>query len=110
MSFRYEGPRDPANVPRSSAFDLTRHQVVVGPRDGNAGVLGAQKDVDAAVNKADDAQLEDEAALDRSARSERASSEIRQSNRELLEKESTWNARFLGTRRVGRSRVRRLNA
>ena len=101
MSFRDEGPRDPTNVPRSSASDLPRPQAAVGPRDGNTGDLVAQDDIDAAVNKAADAQLEAEAALDRAARAERTASEIRQSNHELLERMRNLERQVLGHAQTG---------
>uniref|UniRef100_A0AAV1UT86 Uncharacterized protein n=1 Tax=Peronospora matthiolae TaxID=2874970 RepID=A0AAV1UT86_9STRA len=96
MSFRDEGPRDPINAPRSSASDLPLPQAVMGPRDGNAGVLVAQNDVDAAVNKAVDAYLEAEAALDRAARAKRTPSEIRHSKCEQLERMRNLERQVLG--------------
>ena len=101
MSLRDEGPRDPINVPRTSASNLPRPQAVVGPRDGTAGVLVAQDDVDAAVNKAVDAQLDTEAALDRAARAKRTASEIRQSTRELFERMRNLQRQFLGHAQPG---------
>lgn len=101
MSFRDEGPRDPVNAPQSSASGLPRPQAVVDPHDGTAGVLVAQDDVDAAVNKAVDAQLEAEAALDRAARAERTANEIRQSNRELLERMRNLERQVLGHAQAG---------
>uniref|UniRef100_A0AAV1U5I4 Uncharacterized protein n=1 Tax=Peronospora matthiolae TaxID=2874970 RepID=A0AAV1U5I4_9STRA len=101
MLFRDEGPRDPINVPRSSASGLPRPQAVVGPHDGNAGVLVAQDDADAAVNKDVDAQLDDGAALVRAARAEITASEIRQSNRELLERMRNLERQVLGHAHTG---------
>uniref|UniRef100_A0AAV1VM20 Uncharacterized protein n=1 Tax=Peronospora matthiolae TaxID=2874970 RepID=A0AAV1VM20_9STRA len=101
MSFRDEGPRDPVNAPQFSASGLPRPQAVVDPHDGTAGVLVAQDDVDAAVNKAVDAQLEAEAALDLAARAERAANEIRQSNRELLERMRNLERQVLGHAQTG---------
>ena len=51
-----------------------------------AGVLVAQYDVDEAVNKAADAQLETETAHERAEKAERTANEVRQSNRDLLER------------------------
>uniref|UniRef100_A0AAV1UTH2 Uncharacterized protein n=1 Tax=Peronospora matthiolae TaxID=2874970 RepID=A0AAV1UTH2_9STRA len=101
MSFRDEGPRDPINVLLSSASDLPRPQAVLGPRDGNAGVLVAQDDVDAAVNKAVYAQLEAETASECAARAERTASYIRQSNRELLERMRNLECQVLGHAHTG---------
>ena len=58
--------------------------MVVGPHDGNSGVLVAQDDIDEAANKSADARLEAKDALERAAQAERTASEIRQSKRELL--------------------------
>uniref|UniRef100_A0AAV1TXR1 Uncharacterized protein n=1 Tax=Peronospora matthiolae TaxID=2874970 RepID=A0AAV1TXR1_9STRA len=101
ISFCDEDPRDPISVPRSSASDPPRPQAVVGPRDVTAGVLVAQDDVDTALNKAVDAQLEAEAAFDRSARAERAASETRQSYRELLERMRNLERQDLGHAQAG---------
>ena len=49
-----------------------------------AGVLVAQDDVDEALNKAANDQLEDESAHERAKKAEIIANEIRQSNRELL--------------------------
>ena len=59
---------------------------MLGPRGDNAGVLVAQYDLDEAVNKAVDDQLEAENALERAAQAEKTASEIRQSKRKLLER------------------------
>uniref|UniRef100_M4BVY0 Uncharacterized protein n=1 Tax=Hyaloperonospora arabidopsidis (strain Emoy2) TaxID=559515 RepID=M4BVY0_HYAAE len=67
----------------SSAPGLPHRQAEVGPRGDNAGVLVSQEDVDEAVNRAVDAQLAAEAALEHAAQAETTASEILQSNREL---------------------------
>ena len=86
MSQHWEGLHNQRYDPRFRAPGLPHPQAVVGPREGNAGVLVAQEDVDEAVNKDADAQLEAEAALECAAQAERITSEIPQSNRELLER------------------------
>uniref|UniRef100_A0AAV1VA48 Uncharacterized protein n=1 Tax=Peronospora matthiolae TaxID=2874970 RepID=A0AAV1VA48_9STRA len=73
----------------------------VGPRDDSAGVLITQNDVDAVVNKAVDAQLEAEAATERAARDERTASEIRQSNRKMLERMRNLKHQVLGHAQTG---------
>ena len=65
-----EVPREPRYDPQSIVPGLPRPQAVVSPRDGNTGFLVAQDDVDQAVNKAADAQLEAEADLERAAHCE----------------------------------------
>ena len=51
-------------------------RAVKDPSESRAGVLVAQDDVDEAVKKADDAQLEAEAANERNEMSERTAKEI----------------------------------
>ena len=101
MSYHGEGPRDLRYDPQANAPGLQHQRAVEGPREGNAGVLVAQDDVDEAVNKAADAQLEAEAALERAAQAERTASEIRQSNRELLERMRNLERQVLGHAQTG---------
>uniref|UniRef100_A0AAV1TBR8 Uncharacterized protein n=1 Tax=Peronospora matthiolae TaxID=2874970 RepID=A0AAV1TBR8_9STRA len=101
MSHSDEDPRDPVNAPQYSAVVLPHPQATVGPVDDSVGFMVAQDDVDAAVNKAVDAQLEAEAALDRAARAERTASEIRQSTREMLEGMRNLECQVLGPAQNG---------
>ena len=55
------------------------------PHERSASVLVDQEDVDEAVNKSSDAQIEAEAAHERAEKAERAANETRQSKCELLE-------------------------
>ena len=101
MSYHGEGPRDLRYGPQANASGLQHQRAEEGPRDGNAGVLVAQDDVDEAVNKSADAQLEAEAALERAAQAERTASEIRQSNRELLERMRNLERQVLSHAQTG---------
>ena len=78
-----------------------RQQAEEGSHDGSAGVLGAQDDVDQAVNIAADARLEAEAASERAAQAEKTSSETRHSNRELLERIRVLERQVLGHLQTG---------
>ncbi|CAI5730835.1 unnamed protein product [Peronospora farinosa] len=91
-----EGPRDPQCGLQSSAPVPPHQQAKEGPRDGNAGFLVAQEDVNQAMNRAADAHLEPEAAFGRAAQAERTTSETRQSNRELLERVRVLELQVLG--------------
>ena len=67
MPLRKEDPRESRYVSRFSELDFPNPQAVVGPRGDNAGYMVAQEDIDEAANKAVDAQLGDENALQRTA-------------------------------------------
>ena len=54
-------------IHESSKLDLPNPQAVMGSHGDNVGVLAAQADLNEAVNKAVDAQLEAESALERAA-------------------------------------------
>ena len=73
---------DPQYNQRPSELDPPHPRAVVDER--RAGVLVAQDDVDEALNKAANDQLEDESAHERAKKAEIIANEIRQSNRELL--------------------------
>ena len=106
LSLRGEGPRDSQyHDPRSREPDLLYPQAVVGPRDGNAVVLVAQGDIDKAVRKAADAQLEDEAAL--GVQHRRKGPRVRSGSQtaNCSNETGTWNARFSVMRRWERGRV-----
>ena len=68
--------RDPQYNQRPSELDPPHPRAVVDSHERRAGVLVAQDDVDEAVKKADDAQLEAEAANERNEMSERTAKEI----------------------------------
>ncbi|CAI5711501.1 unnamed protein product [Peronospora effusa] len=96
-----EVSRDPQCGLQSSA-PVPPHQLAEeGPQDGNAGVLVAHDDVDQAVNRAADAQLEAEAASERAAQAKKTASENRQSNRELLERIRILERQMLGQVQTG---------
>ena len=69
---------------------------MVDPHERGAGVLVAQYDGDEVVNKAADAQLEAEAALQCPEKLKRSANEIRRSNRELLERMRNLECQVLG--------------
>ena len=71
------------------------------PHGHNAGVLVAQDDVDEAVNRDADAQLEAEAALGSATQADKTASEIRQSNRELLERMRKLERQVHGNAQTG---------
>ena len=81
---RDEGPLGPQYSQRPSILGPPHPRAVVNPHERRAGVLVAQDDVDEAVNKANDAHLEAEAANERADKAERTANEIRQSSREPL--------------------------
>uniref|UniRef100_M4BT11 Uncharacterized protein n=1 Tax=Hyaloperonospora arabidopsidis (strain Emoy2) TaxID=559515 RepID=M4BT11_HYAAE len=90
--------------PLSSAPGLPHRQAAVGPHGYNADVnivLVVQDDVDEAVNRAADSQLEAEAALERAAQAEKTASEICQSNRELLERMRNLEYQVHGNAQMG---------
>ena len=101
MLRQWMDPCDQQYDPLSSAPGLPHRQVAVGPRGDNAGVLVAQDDVDEAVNRAADAQLEAEAALERAAQAEKTASEIRQSNLEMLERMRNLERQVNGNAQMG---------
>ena len=94
-------PCDQQYDPLSSAPGLPHRQAAVGPRRDNAGVLVSQDDVEEDVNRAADAQLEAEAALERAAQTEKNASEIGHSNRELLERMRNLERQAHGNAQMG---------
>ena len=101
MLRQWMDPCDQQYDPLSSTPGLPHRQAAVVPRGDNAGVLAAQDDVDEAVNRAADAQLEAEADLERAAQAEKTASEIRQSNRELLERMRNLERQVHGNAQMG---------
>ena len=69
--------RDPQYNLRPSELDPPHPRAVVDSHERRAGVLVAQADVDEAVNKAADAQLEAEAAHERAKKAERTANDFR---------------------------------
>uniref|UniRef100_M4C4U4 Uncharacterized protein n=1 Tax=Hyaloperonospora arabidopsidis (strain Emoy2) TaxID=559515 RepID=M4C4U4_HYAAE len=101
MLRQWMDPCDQQYDPLSRAPGLPHRQAAVGPRGDNTSVLVAQNDVDEAVNRAPDTQLEAEAALERAAQAENTASEIRQSNRELLERMRNLERQVHGNAQMG---------
>ena len=66
-----------------------------------ASVLVAQDDVEEAVNKTTDAQLEAETALERAEKAERTAKEIRQLTRKLLERMRKLERQVIGHEQMG---------
>ena len=66
------------------------------PHESKAGALVFQIDVEEAVNKAVDAQLEAKTAHERAVKAERTAIEIRQSSSELLERLRNLEHQVLG--------------
>ncbi|CAI5746337.1 unnamed protein product [Peronospora destructor] len=98
---REEDPRAQLYGPRSSGRHQQSPQVVEDHHADMDRVLVAQDDVDAAVNRAADAQQEAEEAEERAARAEKTAAEIRQSNRELFERMRMLERQFLGQPQTG---------
>uniref|UniRef100_M4B8C5 Uncharacterized protein n=1 Tax=Hyaloperonospora arabidopsidis (strain Emoy2) TaxID=559515 RepID=M4B8C5_HYAAE len=94
-------PCDQQYDPLSSAPGLSHRQAAVGSRGDNAGVLVAQDDVDEAVNRATNTQLEAETALERAAQEKKTASEIRQSNLEMLERMRNLERQVNGNAQMG---------
>ena len=71
------------------------------PHERRAGVLVDQDDVDEAVNKMANAQIEAEAAQERVEKADKTANEIRQSNRELLKRLKNRERQVLGHAHAG---------
>uniref|UniRef100_H3GXZ7 Uncharacterized protein n=1 Tax=Phytophthora ramorum TaxID=164328 RepID=H3GXZ7_PHYRM len=92
-------PRAPQYGPRSSGYHQPSLQSAGDLRDDRARVLGAQDDVDEAVNWARDAQLDAEAAEERARRAEGAAAAARQTSAELRQRTRELERRVFGRRR-----------
>ncbi|OWZ04125.1 hypothetical protein PHMEG_00024026 [Phytophthora megakarya] len=97
-------PRDPRYGPRSSAIHRSSQLSEADPRDGTGIVPVGRDEVDEALNRFHDAQLDVEEALRRSGQAQGTAAEIRQSNREILMRlrdleVDRWGQARTGTRR-----------
>ncbi|KAG6622039.1 uncharacterized protein IUM83_07316 [Phytophthora cinnamomi] len=95
------GPRAPRGDPRSSTFGQPSQQSAEGVRRDRAYAWVFQGDVEAAANRALDAQVEAEEVTAQIAQTRRDLEAERQSNRELLARTRELEMRVFGAPRTG---------